>query len=101
MSTAEECGHKLQVLRTDNEQFTAAEFAAYYVGEGIQWHYTLYTPQQNGVVKRQNQTVVATARALLKQRGMLVTFWGEAVNTTVHLLNRSSAKSEGKTPYEA
>ena len=53
------------------------------------------------VVKRRNQTVVATARALLKQRGMLVTFWGEAVNNTVHLLNRSSAKSEGKTPYEA
>ena len=53
------------------------------------------------VVKRRNQTVVATASALLKQRGMLVTFWGEAVMTTVHLLNRSLAKSKGKTPYKA
>jgi hypothetical protein len=46
--------------------------------------------------------VVATARALLKQRGMLAEFWGEAVMIAVHLLNRSLTKSlEGKTPYEA
>jgi hypothetical protein len=38
---------------------------------------------------------------LLKQRGMLVEFWGEAVMTAVHLLNRSPTKSlEGKTSYE-
>jgi len=47
MSTVEECSHKLQVLRTDNAQeFTTAEFAAYYADEGIQQHYALYTPQQ-------------------------------------------------------
>jgi hypothetical protein len=46
--------------------------------------------------------VVATTRALLKQRGMLAEFWGEAVMTAVHLLNRSPTKSlEGKTLYEA
>jgi hypothetical protein len=46
--------------------------------------------------------MVATARALLKQRGMPTEFWGEAVMTAVHLHNRSPTKSlEGKTPYEA
>ena len=82
---------------------TAAEFVAYCADEGIQRHFSApYTPQQNGVVERRNQTVVATARALLKQRGMPAIYWGEAVMTAIHLLNRSSTKAlDGKTPYEA
>ena len=79
-----------------------AEFTAYYANEGVQRHYsTPYTPQQNGIIERRNQTVVATAYTLLKQQGKPAIYWGEAVMTTVHLLNQSSAKSEGKTPYEA
>jgi transposase InsO family protein len=63
-----ECGRKLRVLRTDNGgEFIAAEFAAYCADEGITRYFSApYTPQQNGVVERQNQTVVAMARALLK-----------------------------------
>ena len=42
------------------------------------------------------------ARALLKQRGMPATFWGEAVVTAVYILNRSPTKAlDGRTPYEA
>jgi len=98
------CRRKLLVLRTDNgREFTAAEFADYCADEGITRHYSApYSPQQNSVVERRNQTVVAMARALLKQRGMPVKFWGEEVVTAVHLLNRSPTKSlQGKTPYEA
>lgn len=84
-------------------EFTTAEFAAYCADKGIQRHFSApYTPQQNGIVERRNQTVVATARALLKQRGMPAIYWGEAVMTAVHLLNRSPTKAlDGKTPYEA
>jgi hypothetical protein len=54
------------------------------------------------VVERRNQTVVAAARALLKQRGMPAIYWGEAVMTVVHLLNCSPTSAlDGKTPYEA
>jgi hypothetical protein len=61
-----------------------------------------YSPQQNGVVERRNQTVVGMARALLKQRGMPAIFWGEAVVTTVYILNRSPTKAlNGMTLYEA
>jgi transposase InsO family protein len=69
-----ECGRKLCVLRTDNDsEFTVAEFASYCADDGVQRHYsTLYSPQQNGVVERRNQTVVGMARALLKQRGCLL-----------------------------
>jgi len=46
--------------------------------------------------------MVGMARALLKQRGMPAKFWGEAVVTADHQLNRSPTKSlQGMTPYEA
>jgi transposase InsO family protein len=63
-----ECGRKLCVMRTDNGgEFTVAEFTSYCVDEGVQHHYSApYSPQQNGVVERCNQTVVGMARALLK-----------------------------------
>ena len=67
-------------------------------------HYTTtpYTPQQNGVVERRNQTVVEMARCMLKSKQMPSRFWGEAVVTAVYVLNRAPTKSlKNKTPYEA
>jgi transposase InsO family protein len=99
-----ECNRKLGVLHTDNGgEFTVAEFASYCADEGVQRHYSAsYSPQQNGIVERRNQTVVGMARALLKQRGMPVVFWGEAVMTAVYILNRSPTKAlNSRTPYEA
>jgi transposase InsO family protein len=63
-----EYGRKLRVLRTDNDgEFTATEFASYCTDEGVQRHYSAsYSPQQNAVIERRNQTVVGMARALLK-----------------------------------
>jgi hypothetical protein len=92
------------VLCTDNGgEFTAAEFTSYWAAEGVQRHYSAsYSPQQNGVVERRNQTVVGMTRVLLKQRGMSAVFWGEAVVTAVYILNRSPTKAlNGRTPYEA
>jgi transposase InsO family protein len=60
-ATAEvKCGRKLRVLRTDNGgEFMADEFTSYCTDEGVQRHYFVsYSPQQNGVVERCNQTVV-------------------------------------------
>jgi transposase InsO family protein len=71
-----ECSRKLRVLRTNNDgEFTAAEFVSYCADEGVQRHYSApYSPQQNGVIERRNQTVVGMARALLNQRGMPAVF---------------------------
>jgi transposase InsO family protein len=84
-------------------EFTAAEFASYCADEGVQHHYSApYSPQQNGVVERRNQTIVGMTQALLKQRGMFAVFWGETVVTAVYILNRSPTKAlNGRTPYEA
>jgi transposase InsO family protein len=92
------------VLRTDNGgEFTAAEFTSYCTDEGVQRHFSApYSPQQNDVIERRNQTVVGMARALLKQRGMSAVFWGEAVVTAVYILNCSPTKAlNDRTSYEA
>ena len=61
-----------------------------------------YSPQQNGVVERRNQTIIETTRSLLMTVEMSGRFWGEAVMTVVYLLNRSLTRSlNGKTPHEA
>ncbi|KAL6647280.1 hypothetical protein ACP70R_014717 [Stipagrostis hirtigluma subsp. patula] len=99
-----ESGLKLGALRTDRGgEFTATEFAEYWAAEGVHRQHTApYSPQQNGVVERRNGTVVATARSMLKAKGLPGWFWGEAVSTTVYILNQCPTKSvEGMTPFEA
>jgi hypothetical protein len=76
-------------MRTDN----GGKFTSYYVDKGVLYHYSApYSPQQNDVVERRNQTLVRMARALLKLRGMPTVFGGEAVVTVVYILNRSPTK---------
>ncbi|KAI3827875.1 hypothetical protein L1987_01963 [Smallanthus sonchifolius] len=60
-----------------------------------------YTPQQNGVAERKNRTLIETARTMLSDAKLPVTFWAEAVNTTCHILNRVLVvKRHNKTCYE-
>lgn len=99
-----ESGRKLGTLRTDRGgEFTARAFAEHCAEHGVQRHLTApYTPQQNGVVERRNQTVLGMARSMMKAKKMPGWLWGEAVLTAVFILNRSPTRSvEGKTPFEA
>jgi transposase InsO family protein len=99
-----EAGRKLGTLRTDRGgEFTARTFMEYCAEQGVQRHLTApYTPQQNGVVERRNQTVLGMVRSMLKAMCMPGHFWGEAVLTAVFILNRSPTRSvEGMTPHEA
>ena len=94
---------KLICLRIDNGgEFTSKESISFCSEHGIQRHFsTPYTPQQNGVVERKNCTIVDMTRAMLKNKNLPKVFWGEAVSTTVCLLNQAPTKSlEGKTPYK-
>lgn len=96
-------GKKLLMLRIDRGgEFAATDFVNYCAQLGVRRQLTApYTPQQNGVVERRNQTVVGTARSMLKAKSLPGVFWGEAVSTAVYLLNRSSCKAiGGRTPYE-
>ena len=59
------------------------------------------TPQQNGVVERENRIIQEMARAMLHNKDVGRNLWGEAVNTTCHTVNRVYFRpSTKKTPYE-
>jgi transposase InsO family protein len=99
-----ETGRRLRVLRTDNGgEFSSVEFEMYCTEHGIERQYTApYTPQQNGVDERWNQSVVTMARSLLKSRNVPVKFWGEAVATAVCPQNWAPTKVvHDMMPYEA
>lgn len=103
-ATESQSGHKLSSLRTDRGgEFTSSDFTEHCATTGVRRQLTApYSPQQNGVVERRNQTIVAAARSMLKAKGLPGYFWGEAVATAVYLLNRSPTKSvEGMTPFQA
>ena len=97
-----ETGRRLRVLRTNHGgEFTSVEFEQYCADRGVhRQHSAPYSPQQNGVVERRNQSVVTMARSLLMGRNVPAVFWGEAVATAVFLLNRAPTKSlDGMTPF--
>ena len=74
---------KIKVLRTNNgREFCKNEFEEFCKKCGISWQKTTpYTPQQNGVAKRMNRTLMEKARSMLSGTGLGQEFWAEAVET--------------------
>ena len=59
------------------------------------------TPQQNGIVERKNRVIQEMARVMLHNKKLPKSFWGEAVNTACHTLNRVYFRPDSKkTPYK-
>ncbi|GKD79813.1 retrovirus-related pol polyprotein from transposon TNT 1-94 [Tanacetum coccineum] len=59
------------------------------------------TPQQNGIVKRKNRTLIEAARTMLADSLLPTTFWAEANSTACYIQNRVLVtKPHNKTPYE-
>ncbi|GJV53452.1 putative ribonuclease H-like domain-containing protein [Tanacetum coccineum] len=70
--------------------------------KGIKREYSnARTPQQNGVAKRKNRTLIEAVRTMLADSFLPNTFWAEAVSTACYVLNRVLVtKPHNKTPYE-
>nr|GEU42649.1 ribonuclease H-like domain-containing protein [Tanacetum cinerariifolium] len=59
------------------------------------------TPQQNGVAKRKNRTLIEADRTMLADSLLLIPFWARAVNTACYVQNKVLVtKPHNKTPYE-
>ncbi|GJR62153.1 retrovirus-related pol polyprotein from transposon TNT 1-94 [Tanacetum coccineum] len=89
-------------VRTDRgTEFLNKTLHAYFKEEGIEHQTsTPRTPKQNGVVKRQNRTLVEAARTMLSASKLPLSFWAEAVATACYTQNRSIIIStHGKTAY--
>ena len=60
-----------------------------------------FTPQQNGLAKRINRTLVDKTRCLLINSKLSRSFWAEVVSTASYLVNKSPFVVIGfKTPKE-
>lgn len=60
-----------------------------------------YSPEQNGAAEKENRTIIEAARILLHAKRLSTKLWAEAVNTAVHVLNKTEPSTvKGVTPYE-
>ncbi|GJW86784.1 retrovirus-related pol polyprotein from transposon TNT 1-94 [Tanacetum coccineum] len=90
-------------IRTDNgTEFVNKDLTGYYERVGI-FHQKKVprTSQQNGVVERQNRTLVEAARTMLIFSKAPMFLWAEAMATACYTQNRSLIHTRHcKTPYE-
>lgn len=98
-------GRRIRALRSDNGgEYISKDFNEYLRSYGIQHQLTTpYTPQQNGVAERFNQTLVTSATAMLEAASLPTTYWADAVMVACYVRNRvpHSALTNGVTPFEA
>lgn len=81
---------RVKVVRIDNgSEFLSTSCQNLFIDNGIVHQRTcVYSPQQNGVVERKHRHLAQVARALLHHAGMPQRFWGEAILTATHLINK-------------
>nr|GEW16670.1 hypothetical protein [Tanacetum cinerariifolium] len=94
---------KVKVIRCDNRtEFKNGVMNQFCDMKGIKREFSVArTPQQKGVAKRKNRTLIEAARTMLVNSKFPTTFWAEAVNTDCYVLNRALViKPHNKTPYE-
>jgi transposase InsO family protein len=101
--TEKQTGKCIKVLRSDQGgEYTSGAFKSYCKFHGIQQQFTIpHTPQQNGVAKRWNKTLVECVRSMLQGKNISNGFGAEAINIVVYLKNRSRTKKlDFKNPCE-
>ncbi|GKE82728.1 retrovirus-related pol polyprotein from transposon TNT 1-94 [Tanacetum coccineum] len=78
-------------VRTDRGiEFLNKTLHAFFKEEGIEHQTsTPRTPEQNGVVEKQNHTLVEAARTMLLASKLPLFFWAEAIATACYTQNRS------------
>ncbi|GKB17578.1 putative ribonuclease H-like domain-containing protein [Tanacetum coccineum] len=95
--------HKVKMIRCDNEtEFKYRVMNQFYEMKDILRQFSIArTPQQNGVAKRRNRTLIEAARTMLADSKLPTTFWAEAVNTAYYVQNKVLVvKPHNKTSYE-
>ena len=96
-------GLKISTVQSDHgREFENKLFEEFCNDNGITHNFSApRTPQQNGVVERQNRTVQQMARSMMKDKKISQGFWVEAIHTAIHILNKVHLMpNSDKTPHE-
>jgi len=94
----------LKCLRSDNGgEYFNKEFDRYYLENGIHREKIVpRTPQEIGVSKRMNRTIMERAMCMRLHVGLHLQFWVDVVDTVVYLMNKGPSSSlDGGIPEEA
>nr|CAD39988.3 OSJNBb0045P24.6 [Oryza sativa Japonica Group] len=93
---------KIKRLRSDRGgEFFSNEFDLFCEEHGIIHERTPpYSPESNGIAERKNRTLTDLVNAMLETTGLPKAWWGEALLTSNHVLNRVPNINKDKTPYE-
>nr|AAW57815.1 putative polyprotein [Oryza sativa Japonica Group] len=93
---------KIKRLRSDRGgEFFSNEFDLFCEEHGFIHERTPpYSPESNGIAERKNRTLTNLVNAMLDTAGLPKAWWGEALLTSNHVLNRVPNRNKDKTPYE-
>jgi hypothetical protein len=59
-----------------------------------------YSPQSNGIAERKHHTLTDLVNAMLETASLSKEWWGEAILTASHALNRVPTKNKEIIPFE-
>ncbi|GKD42625.1 retrovirus-related pol polyprotein from transposon TNT 1-94, partial [Tanacetum coccineum] len=92
----------LKIYLDNGTKFVNQTLREWYENVGISHQTSVArTPQQNGVVERQNRTLVEAARTMLIFSKAQLFFWAKAINISCYTQNHSlTCLRYNKTPYE-
>ena len=75
-------------------EYISNDFLQFCTEHGIHKQFTTrYTPQQNGVAKRKNRTIMEMARSMLKAKHLPNDYYAEVVTCAAYIWNRCPNKS--------
>ena len=82
-------GHRIKILRTyRGSEYVSNEFLNFYKTHGIQKQFTTqYTPQQNGIAKRKNRTIMEIAHSMMVAKHLSNEHWAEGAATAIYIMN--------------
>ena len=84
-------GKRLKFLRSNRGgEFISNEFNNSYFERGIKRQVSAPgTPQQNGIAKRRNRSIMDCGRTLMIEKNVSIKYWKESISILVHTLNRA------------
>ena len=89
-------------MRSDRGgEYFSNEFSEFCVEHGIIHERTPpYSPQSNEIAERKNRTLTDLVNAMLETAGLPKEWWGEAILTACHVLNKVPTKNKEITPFK-